>query len=441
MTVSPGERTGWWRATAMALSLAAVPSFPIAAEAQSATLEWREMNERRAEYDRVAREITLSEERRASLAADIAKIKKDSTSITAALIQSAKTERKLSQDIEDITGRVEALKTQEDGIKASLAARRAVLAEVLGALQRMGLNPPPAILVTPDDALASVRSAIMLGAVVPGLRKETEALVADLTELSRIAASIEDERGRLAAAFSEQLAEKNRLELLVQEKQRLQAEQETALVSEKDRAAELAGKARTLKELVAALEKQMDEAQKARLAEAERKRQTDEFATLPVPEENQLAPSVSFASLRGRLDPPVSGRFVRRFAGDDNNGGVMQGDMLATQSGAIVTSPSDGSVLYAGPFRSYGQLLILNAGDGYHIVLAGMSRISVVSGQAVLAGEPIGAMGEARVASASAETLGNASAELYVEFRKDGKPVDPAPWWADRQSGRTANGT
>ncbi|MBL8577794.1 MAG: murein hydrolase activator EnvC [Mesorhizobium sp.] len=425
----------------MALSLAAVPSFPIAAEAQSATLEWREMNERRAEYDRVAREITLSEERRASLAADIAKIKKDSTSITAALIQSAKTERKLSQDIEDITGRVEALKTQEDGIKASLAARRAVLAEVLGALQRMGLNPPPAILVTPDDALASVRSAIMLGAVVPGLRKETEALVADLTELSRIAASIEDERGRLAAAFSEQLAEKNRLELLVQEKQRLQAEQETALVSEKDRAAELAGKARTLKELVAALEKQMDEAQKARLAEAERKRQTDEFATLPVPEENQLAPSVSFASLRGRLDPPVSGRFVRRFAGDDNNGGVMQGDMLATQSGAIVTSPSDGSVLYAGPFRSYGQLLILNAGDGYHIVLAGMSRISVVSGQAVLAGEPIGAMGEARVASASAETLGNASAELYVEFRKDGKPVDPAPWWADRQSGRTANGT
>jgi len=441
MTASQGERIGWWRGLAMALSLASIPSFPLAAAAQSATIEWREMNEQRAEYDRVAREITLSDERRASLAADIAKIKKDSASITAALIQSAKTERKLSQDIEDITGRVEALKTQEDGIKASLASRRAVLAEVLGALQRMGLNPPPAILVTPDDALASVRSAIMLGAVVPGLRKETDALVADLTELSRIAASIEDERGRLAAAFSEQLAEKNRLELLVQEKQRLQVEQETALITEKDRAAELAGKAKTLKELVAALEKQMDETQKARLAEAERRRQTDELATLPVPEENQLAQSVSFASLRGQLDLPVSGRFVRRFAGDDGNGGVMQGDMVATQSGAIVTSPSDGSVLYAGPFRSYGQLLILNAGDGYHIVLAGMSRISVVSGQAVLAGEPIGAMGEARVASASAETLGNASAELYVEFRKDGKPVDPAPWWGDRQSGRTANGT
>ena len=115
----------------------------------------------------------------------------------------------------------------------------------------------------------------------------------------------------------------------------------------------------------------------------------------------------------------------------------MQGDMVATQSGAIVTAPADGSVLYAGPFRSYGQLLILNAGDGYHVVLAGMSRINVAPGQSVLAGEPVGAMGEARVASTSASGNANATPELYVEFRKDGKPVDPAPWWADRTSGRT----
>ena len=161
-----------------------------------------------AEYERVSREISLTEERKASLAAEIAEVKKDSASITAALIQSAKTERKLSQDIEDITDRVEALKTQADGIKQSLAGRREVLAEVLGALQRMGLNPPPAILVTPEDALASVRSAVLLGAVVPGLRKETDALIADLTELSRIAASIDDERSRLTEAFGEQLAEK-----------------------------------------------------------------------------------------------------------------------------------------------------------------------------------------------------------------------------------------
>ena len=236
MTASRKKRSSLRRGFAAALSLVLVIATATGATAQAVSIERREMNAQRAEYNRVAREITLSEERRATLAADIAKIKKDSASITAALIQSAKTERKLSQDIEDITDRVEALKAQEAGIRESLAARRDVLAEVLGALQRMGLNPPPAILVTPEDALASVRSAIMLGAVVPGLRKGTEALVADLTELSRIASSIEDERARLAAAFSEQLAEKNRLELLVAEKQRLQSEQETALVAERERA-------------------------------------------------------------------------------------------------------------------------------------------------------------------------------------------------------------
>jgi septal ring factor EnvC (AmiA/AmiB activator) len=127
----------------------------------------------------------------------------------------------------------------------------------------------------------------------------------------------------------------------------------------------------------------------------------------------------------------------RRFGANDGNGSVMQGDMVATQSGAIVTAPVDGEILYAGPFRSYGQLLILDAGGGYHVVLAGMNRLTVASGQSVLAGEPIGAMGEARVASTSATQDAKATPELYVEFRKDGKPVDPTPWWADRVSGRT----
>jgi septal ring factor EnvC (AmiA/AmiB activator) len=443
MAAAVTRRGPAWRCGIAAVAMLAAASFAAGAE-ETASLQpdpEQQFGRSVAEYERVSRQISLSEERKASLAAEIGEVKKDAASITAALIQSAKTERKLSQDIEDITDRVEALKTQEDGIKQSLAGRREVLAEVLGALQRMGLNPPPAILVKPEDALASVRSAIVLGAVVPGLRRETEALIADLSELSRISASIEDERARLTTAFGEQLAEKKRLELLVAEKQRLQAEHETALNSEQKRSEELAGKAKSLKDLIAALEKQATEAEKARLAEAERQKHKEELAALPVPEANQLAAAAPFQSLKGQLSLPVTGKFGRRFGDKDGNGGVMQGDTVATQSGSIVTAPSDGSVLYAGPFRSYGQLLILNAGDGYHVVLAGMSRISVVSGQSVLAGEPIGAMGEARVASASAETLGNAVPELYVEFRKDGKPVDPSPWWADRHSGRTGNGT
>ncbi|WP_018430088.1 murein hydrolase activator EnvC [Hoeflea sp. 108] len=394
-----------------------------------------------SEYETVARDIQVSAERRERLAADIAQVKKDHASITAALIQSAKTERKLAQDIEDIAGKLEGLKEQESGIRSSLAMRRGVLAEVLGALQRMGLNPPPAILVKPEDALSSVRSAILLGAVVPELRSETEILMTDLKELTRVVTSIETERDRLKAAVTEQATEKERLNLLLAAKDRLRTESETALADETKRAAELAARAESLKDLIASLDRQA--AKKAADEQAARKaaeaaaRQADEPVVAAVPEANQLIASAPFSLLQGQVALPVAGRIKRQYGTADGNGGTMLGDMVATQSGAIVTAPADGSVLYAGPFRSYGQLLILNAGDGYHVVLAGMSRISVAPGQSVLAGEPIGAMGEARVASTTASENANSTPELYVEFRKDGKPVDPAPWWADRTSGRT----
>ncbi|PAP99655.1 murein hydrolase activator EnvC [Mesorhizobium mediterraneum] len=447
------SRTGFWRARCGLAAAALVLSFS-AARAQNRLDMTPDPDQSRAEYERVSKEITLSSERLAKLAADMATVKKDHASITAALIQSAMTEQKLGQDIEDIGAKLEGLKGEEQKIRASLAARRDVLAEVLAALQRMGLNPPPAILVKPEDALSSVRSAILLGAVVPELRQQTEILVADLKEQSRVTASIEAERARLTAAVGEQTAEKKRLGMLLEAKQKLEAETQTALAAEKQRSAALAAKAGSLKELIASLE--ADKARKAaNAAKAAEQKTADadkaptqegpaqtapaqtELAALPVPEANRLTAAAPFSALQGQIALPVTGKIKRRFGASDGNGAVMLGDMVATQSGAIVTAPADGNVLYAGPFRSYGQLLILNAGDGYHVVLAGMSRISVASGQSVLAGEPVGAMGEARVASTSASKNGNATPELYVEFRKDGKPVDPTPWWADRLSGRT----
>ena len=417
-------------AIALALSLAA-------AHAQDASAPAPDEDRSRAEYEQLSKEITVSAERLARLAADVATVKKDHASITAALIQSAKTEQKLGQDIEDIGVRLEGLKQQEDEIRASLARRSGVLAEVLGALERMGLNPPPALLVKPEDALSSVRSAILLGAVVPEMRRETEKLMADLKEQSRVTVSIEAERARLTAAMSEQAAEKQRLTLLLEAKRKLQAETETALAEERQKARDLAARASSLKDLIASLDAEAEKKRKqAEKAAADAAAQAD-LAMLPVPEDNRLAESPPFPALRGQMTLPATGRIKRRYGAEDGNGGVMQGDMLATQSGAIVTAPADGTILYAGPFRSYGQLLILNAGDGYHVVLAGMSRLSVASGQSVLAGEPIGAMGEARVASTSAAPSEMTQPELYVEFRKDGKPVDPTPWWADRLSGRT----
>jgi septal ring factor EnvC (AmiA/AmiB activator) len=144
---------------------------------------------------------------------------------------------------------------------------------------------------------------------------------------------------------------------------------------------------------------------------------------------DRLKPSLPFEQAKGTLRLPAQGRKMNAFGDKDTAGTEIQGLSLETREEARITAPSDGWVVYSGPFRSYGQLLIINAGGGYHILLAGMRHIDVSLGQFVLAGEPIAVMGSAALSSPSVDE--NSRPVLYVEFRKDGRPIDPGPWWAE----------
>jgi septal ring factor EnvC (AmiA/AmiB activator) len=144
----------------------------------------------------------------------------------------------------------------------------------------------------------------------------------------------------------------------------------------------------------------------------------------------RLSPALAFAETRGLLPMPVNGRVVTAYGTPSAAGARAQGVSVATRSGAEVLAPADGTIAFAGEFRSYGQLLIINVGGGYHVVLAGMERIDVQLGQFVLAGEPVAAMALQRPASAGATLVGTTEPVLYIEFRKDGASIDPAPWWA-----------
>lgn len=140
----------------------------------------------------------------------------------------------------------------------------------------------------------------------------------------------------------------------------------------------------------------------------------------------RIRPAIPFAKAKGRLPLPANGKRIIAF-GDKAQTSKSNGIVLETRPGAQVTAPSDGWIVFAGVFRSYGQILIINAGDGYHILLAGLSQIDVQLGQFVLAGEPVGLMSGA---SRDAKAKPPASAPvLYIEFRKDGRSIDPAPWW------------
>ena len=106
----------------------------------------------------------------------------------------------------------------------------------------------------------------------------------------------------------------------------------------------------------------------------------------------RIKPEIPFAEAKGRLPLPAQGRQVLAFGEKTQYGGQSKGIVLETRQGAQVTSPCDGWIVYAGEFRSYGQLLIINAGGGYHVLLAGLSQIDVQPGQFVLAAEPVGTM-------------------------------------------------
>jgi septal ring factor EnvC (AmiA/AmiB activator) len=348
--------------------------------------------------------------------------------------------RKLNQDLIDTAGRIRGVETQvsatearlkpldenEHNIRKSLDGRRAVIGEVLAALQRIGHRPPPALIASPEDALQSVRTAMLLGAVLPEMRHEVEALASDLTALLKVRKQIAAERDRLKNDVASLGSERTRMTALVDERQKQQAERENALDAERTRAAELAHQVDNLKDLIVKLEQGLDPATRA-AREAARGDARPAMSALHDP--GRLAPAVAFASLRGQVPIPVNGVKLKDYGAPDGVGGVEKGVSIATRASAQVTAPSDGWVVYAGPFRSYGQLLILNAGNGYHILLAGMERISVDLGQFVLTGEPVAVMGNGSHIAAILAT-GSSQPVLYIEFRKDGIPVDPGPWWA-----------
>ncbi|MGA7389488.1 MAG: peptidoglycan DD-metalloendopeptidase family protein [Pseudolabrys sp.] len=348
--------------------------------------------------------------------------------------------RKLNQDLIDSAGRLrgveskiaatqERLKPLDDNersLRKSLDGRRAVIGEVLAALQRIGRRPPPALITSPEDALQSVRTAMVLGAVLPEMRHEVEALANDLSELLAVRKKIDAERDQLKAEVASLDSERARVTALVEERQKQLAEREKALDAERARAGNLARDVDNLKDLIAKLEQGLDPATR----EAREAARSDSRPALSAfRDPGRLAPAVAFTSLHGQVPIPVNGVKLKEFGAPDGSGGAEKGLSIATRAGAQVTAPADGWVVYAGPFRSYGQLLILNVGGGYHVLLAGMERISVDLGQFVLTGEPVAVMGNGSHIAAILAT-GSSQPVLYVEFRKDGVPVDPGPWWA-----------
>ncbi len=321
--------------------------------------------------------------------------------------------------------RLLSLQTQEDRVLQKLDGQRAVLMDLLAALQRAGMSQPPALAVNPDDVTEAARAALLLSSAAPALKARADKLSLTLTELGDIREGINAEREQLKVQdLALQASTKNLQNLLIQ-RQALEKSLRRDADDAASRAAQFAAQASNLRELINRLEaaashtsprlkpaKRADNAPIERVAPRHKPDPDEVLANPPF-----LAPSARFTDSRGLLRLPVNGKIAYGF-GKARDKPRRSGLVIQARRGAQVTAPFDGRILYSGLFRNLGRLLILSVGNGYHIIIAGLERSYVVTDQLVLAGEPVGELAD----------RSRPVPELYLEFQKDGRPVDPTPW-------------
>lgn len=378
-----------------------------------------------AELGQVEQSIKDSSDKQSALATDIETATKSQAEISDKLIVLAKTLQSQQAAVQTADDKLKKLGAESIVIRSTLAEKQDQLSELLAGLQRLEQNPPPALVVEPQNILQALRGAMMFGAVVPEMRNQALDLQNNLHRLEAIKTETEDAKKAQEQALTALATSQSELIQLQSDKKALAINSAKDLESEKLRAADLAKQAKNLKQLLAGLEEEKKKAEAIKTAEAKASEAEERKKR-----EALLRPMMIFTQNKGKIEYPVQGEKLKQFGDDNGLGGTLDGLAIAAAADARVISPVDGRVEFAGPFRSYGQLLILNVGEGYLVLLAGMNQISAEIGQSIRAGEPLGQMGKgpSSVALIGSET-NNAQPVLYVEFRKNNDPVDPSPWW------------
>ena len=374
----------------------------------------------------VEQSIEQSTAHEAELAARAAKLRQEAEALKLRSVAAAAREREHETALAALEDRIAGLSAQEAGVMGSLDKRRAQLAVLIAALERMARHPPVALIALPAAPADTVRSALLLRDAVPEVEAKARALRHDLETLAELREGLSSARTRTAAEQQSLDRERQTLAALSEEKARLAGQTQSERDTARKKSERLAAEAKDLRDLIARLTD-------SRNRETARQRARSAAKTAPAPKETpEEAPEAKTAALPpegatagGPADGlPVAGRIMRHFGDKDEFGQAIRGVSIRARGTAAVVAPRTGTVVFAGPFQGLGQLLIIQHGGEYHLLLAGLSRIDAAVGDQVLAGEPVGWIDASK----------DAQPTLYMELRRKGRPVNPLPWLA---AGRT----
>lgn len=365
------------------------------------------------ELDRVQQDLKAGEAQRRQLDSAAEALEAELADLRARAVQAATEQRRQEDALAHAEAALDAVARDEAERSRRIDADREAMAELLGALQRLSRLPPEAMVARPERPADTVRSALLLRALVPELKTRADGLAADLEKLAEVRTDLAARRDAAATAAATLGRQQREMAVLVARREELSRSTAAERKALDTKLASLASKAGDLKDLVERLEAERKEAERKAAAEAARraaaeaereKRARDSVAA--------LGRATGVPRLTGMI-MPVAGEVTTRYGQADAFGGTSRGLTFKGRSGAVVVAPYDGSVLFAGPFKGYGLILIVEHANGYHSLLAGLGRIDSQVGQRVLTGEPVGAMAT------------DGSQSLYFELRRGGQPINP----------------
>ncbi|NVK19033.1 MAG: peptidoglycan DD-metalloendopeptidase family protein [Methylocystaceae bacterium] len=377
------------------------------------------------ELKQIERDIREEKKRSTDLKSKSENLKAEAEALRAELIALSQSVQQREANVTRLEIALEELAREENTARQDLEKRHGQSVDTLMALQRLALNPPEALIASPQEPADMVRSAILLRSLVPQIQQEADLLRRDVENYAQKRKLLQSRKESLDRANLNLDDERRRLDLLIKEKNNLSKRYVADSQAARKKANQLSAKARSLRELLKRLETER-KAQEKRDQEKAARDKAKQKQTPKDDGDNDESEIVlgkpptgkPIAKSKGELSRPAAGPIVMKYGAKEKLGGKHKGISIKTRTSAQIVATYDGQIAFAGPFRGYKQLLIIDHGDGYHTLLTGMDRIDVSEGQWLLSGEPVGVMSSNR----------SSDATLYFELRKNGAPINPLPW-------------
>jgi septal ring factor EnvC (AmiA/AmiB activator) len=352
-----------------------------------------------SELKRIEKQVAEEKENKAKLAKQAEELEEGMKGLRSELIEATSKVQKHENTLKGIEDKLAEVSSHKESLLTKLTRDKKSLADLILALERIRRLPPETLVARPDAPLETAQAATVLSTLLPEVNRRADILKANIADVQKIETELKDEQDKLANATEKLKKDKERMDALMGERSKNLKDTRKAVSAQDTKIANLSREAKDFRDLISRIEKQRKRDQESRTANTN---SPSRFAGL-----DTNLPAI------GTGQAPVTGIIKTRYGQTDDIGATSQGVTFQSRPGSVVVAPLGGIVRYAGDFRNYGNIILLEHKNNFHSLVAGLGKIDTFVGQRVDAGEPLGYLPEH-------------SGRLYYELRKNGDPVNPS---------------